>query len=247
MEKENRYSRHELLKEFDAHTQEKISASKVLIIGAGGLGSPASLYLAASGVGRITIADGDTVDLTNLQRQVIHNMSRIGMNKATSAKASLEAMNSEIDIRAFTHRPSLEELEELIADHDVVLDCTDNTASRYPISELCRRHKKPLVTAGAVAFDGQITVFDYRDTDSACYACLFPNHDGADEKASTKGVFAPLVGTLGCMQASEALKIIGGFGKPLTGELLMVDARSWSRWHMKYSRSEDCPCCAKEK
>ncbi len=143
MEKENRYSRHELLKEFDAHTQEKISASKVLIIGAGGLGSPASLYLASSGVGRITIADGDTVDLTNLQRQVIHNMSRIGMNKATSAKASLEAMNSEIDIRAFTHRPLLEELEELIADHDVVLDCTDNTASVNCAADIKSRLLRP--------------------------------------------------------------------------------------------------------
>lgn len=247
MDTENRYSRHELLKEVGPEGQKRISAAKVLIIGAGGLGSPASLYLASSGVKKITIVDADTVDLTNLQRQVIHNMSRLGVNKAESAKASLLAINPEVEIQAVDHRPSLEELKELVNECDVALDCTDNTASRYVFNEVCREFKKPLVTAGCVAFDGQITVFDFRDPNSACYACIFPNHDGQDEKASTKGVFAPLVGILGCMQAAEALKIVGGFGEPLIDRLLMVDARTMTWRQMTYKRDEQCPSCSGEK
>lgn len=245
METENRYSRHELLKEVGREGQKRISAGKVLIIGAGGLGSPASLYLASSGVKKITIVDSDAVDLTNLQRQVIHNMERIGVNKAESAKKSLNAINPEVEIVAVDHRPDLESLKKLVSECDVALDCTDNTASRYVFNEVCRAYRKPLVTAGCVSFDGQITVFDFRDPESACYACLFPNHEGQDEKASSKGVFAPLVGILGCMQAAEALKILGGFGEPLTGRLLMVDARSMTWREMKYKRDEQCPCCSK--
>ena len=135
-------------------------------------------------------------------------------------------------------------MEKLVSECDVALDCTDNTESRYIFNDVCRRFKKPLVTAGVVAFDGQITVFDFRDPESACYACLFPNHEGKDEKASTKGVFAPLVGMLGCMQAAEALKIIGKFGEPLTGRLLMVDARTMTWRQMKYRRDDECPCCS---
>lgn len=241
---ENRYSRHELLKEVGVEGQKRISQGRVLIIGAGGLGSPASLYLASSGVKKITIVDSDTVDLTNLQRQVIHNVERLGMNKAESAKVSLEAINPEVEIVPVDYRPTLEELEKLVSECDVALDCTDNTESRYIFNDVCRRFKKPLVTAGVVAFDGQITVFDFRDPESACYACLFPNHEGKDEKASTKGVFAPLVGILGCMQAAEALKIIGKFGEPLTGRLLMVDARTMTWCQMKYRRDDECPCCS---
>lgn len=244
METENRYSRHELLKDVGPEGQKRISEARVLIIGAGGLGSPASLYLASSGVKKITIVDADTVDLTNLQRQVIHNMSRLGVNKAESAKQSLLAINPEVEIEAVDHRPDREELRGLVSDCDVALDCTDNTASRYIFNEVCRECKKPLVTAGCVAFDGQITVLDFRRPDSACYACLFPNHEGQDEKASTKGVFAPLVGILGCMQAAEALKIIGEFGEPLVGRLLMVDARTMTWRQMKYKRDEQCPCCS---
>lgn len=244
MSSESRYSRHELLKEVGLEGQARIANSKVLIIGAGGLGSPASLYLAASGVKQITIVDFDGVEVTNLQRQVIHNMERVGMNKAGSAKIALNAINPEVEIIAFDHKPSAEELKKLVSECDVALDCTDNTDSRYAFNAVCHECKKPLVTAGAVAFDGQITVFDFREPDSACYACLFPNHEGADEKASTKGVFAPLVGMLGCMQAAEALKIVGKFGTPLTGRLLMVDARTMTWREMKYRRDEDCPCCA---
>ena len=156
---ENRYSRHELLKEVGIEGQKRIAQGRVLIIGAGGLGSPASLYLASSGVKKITIVDSDMVDLTNLQRQVIHNMERLGLNKAESAKVALQAINPEVEIVPVDHRPSLEELE--------------NTESRYTFNDVCRRFKKPLVTAGVVAFDGQITVFDFRDPESACYACLF--------------------------------------------------------------------------
>lgn len=241
---ENRYSRHELLKEVGVEGQKK------------NLARPCANHrrrrtrvtsLSVSGFLRckkITIVDSDTVDLTNLQRQVIHNMERLGMNKAESAKVSLEAINPEVEIVPVDHRPTLEELEKFVSECDVALDCTDNTESRYIFNDVCRRFKKPLVTAGVVAFDGQITVFDFRDPESACYACLFPNHEGKDEKASTKGVFAPLVGMLGCMQAAEALKIIGKFGEPLTGRLLMVDARTMTWRQMKYRRDDECPCCS---
>lgn len=245
MEKQNRYSRHELLAEVGSAGQEKISKAEILIIGAGGLGSAASLYLASSGVKKITIVDNDAVDLTNLQRQVIHNMERLGLNKAESAKKSLLAINPEVEVKAVGVRPNEEELRALISECDIALDCTDNTDSRYIFNKLCRELKKPLVTAGCVAFDGQATVFDFRRPDSACYACVFPNHEGKDEKASDKGVFAPLVGILGCIQASEALKIAGEFAEPLIGRLLMVDARDMSWRVVKYGKDEQCPCCGR--
>lgn len=243
MNVENRYSRHELLTEIGPEGQKKISASKVLVIGAGGLGSPASLYLAGAGVGKLTIVDADIVDVTNLQRQVIHSMATVGVPKALSAKVHLQSFNPDVNVVALMTRPDKNLLTMLVREHDVVLDCTDNTDSRYLTNEICRTEKKPLVTAGVVRFDGQITVFDFRDDNSPCYACIFPNHEGNDEKASTKGVFAPLVGMLGCMQAAEALKIIGEFGTPLVGKLLTVDAATM-QWHQyKYSRTDECPLC----
>ncbi len=243
---QNRYSRHELLKELGAEGQKSISASKVLVIGAGGLGSAACLYLAGSGVGHLTIVDHDKVDLTNLQRQVIHTEARIGQSKAVSAQRSAQALNSAVDVTAVSYKPDKEELTKLVAAHDVILDCTDNTESRYLLNELCKANHKPLVTAGAVSFYGQITVLDFRDKNSPCYACIFPNHEGEDEKASTLGVYAPLVGTLGCMQAAEALKIIAGIGKPLTGRLLMIDFAKMEFKELKYSKSEECPLCGRK-
>jgi molybdopterin/thiamine biosynthesis adenylyltransferase len=239
----NRYSRHELLKELGTEGQAKIRAAKVLIIGAGGLGSPASLYLTSAGVGKITIVDGDTVDLTNLQRQVVHSTERVGIPKALSAKISLQAVNPEVELEALVMIPDEEQTRELVRAHDIILDCTDNTKSRYRLNRICWEEKKPLVSAGCVCFTGQVSVFDFRQADSACYACLFPNHDGNDEKASALGVFAPLVGILGCTQASEALKLIAGIGEPLVGRLFMIDALTMDVQVLKYRRNKNCPCC----
>lgn len=243
----NRYSRHELLTAVGVEGQKRIRRAKALVIGAGGLGSPAILYLASAGLAEIIIVDDDSVDITNLQRQVIHKMDRIGNNKAESAKISANELNPDVKISSITSRPDEEEFSKLVSQVDVVLDCTDNTESRYAINERCRLLKKPLVTAGCVAFVGQITVCDFRDPNSACYACIFPNHEGADEKASSKGVFAPLVGVLGSMQAGEALKIVGGFGKPLTGKLLMIDLLSQNVSILRYRRDENCPCCGQQR
>lgn len=247
MESENRYSRHELLSSFGKEGQQKVSKSSALIIGVGGLGSPASIYLASSGVAHITLVDQDVVDLTNLQRQIVHAVDRIGISKAFSAKMSLDSLNPEISITAISHRPSEDELKQLVMATDVVLDCTDNSESRYKLNAICRQCKKPLVTAGVVGFDGQITVLDFRREESPCYACLFPCHEGKDEKASTKGVFAPLVGVLGCLQASEALKILAGVGSNLTDNLLMVDLLSNTFTKMRYRRNPDCPECGFKK
>ncbi len=244
---QNRYSRHELLTALGSDGQKRIRQAKALVIGAGGLGSPAILYLASAGLSEIIVVDDDSVDLTNLQRQIIHKMDRIGMKKAESAKISANELNPDVRVRAVTKRPTPQELSELISQVDVVLDCTDNTASRYEVNAACRKLKKPLVTAGCVSFVGQITVCDFRNPESACYACVFPNHEGEDEKASKKGVFAPLVGTLGSMQAGEALKVVGGFGTPLTGRLLMIDLLSQNISILSYRRDENCPCCGKQR
>ncbi len=244
--KEDRYSRHIKLKEIGEEGQEKIAQSKVLVLGAGGLGSAACLYLASAGIGKLTIVDNDVVDLTNLQRQIIHNESRIGISKALSAQITAKALNSEIEVVGLVMKPERKALEVLVSSHDIVLDCTDNTDSRYLLNEVCRQWKKPLVTAGVVRFDGQLTVFDFRKGESPCYACLFPSHEGKDEKASTKGVFAPLVGTLGCLQAAEALKIAGNFGEPLVGRLLIVNLLNMTFNELKYGASDECPLCGKE-
>lgn len=239
----NRYSRHELLKGWGEESQSKVRQASVLIIGAGGLGSPASLYLAGAGVGKITIVDGDVVDLTNLQRQVIHSTERVGVPKALSAKISLQAVNPDVQVVGLMTIPNEELLNALVESHDVVLDCTDNTKSRYLLNAVCAKKKTPLVTAGVVAYTGQVTVLDFRNEDSACYECIFPNHDGADEKASTNGVFAPLVGMLGCMQAAETLKLITGIGKPLTSRLIMIDALTMEFHEIKYKKNKKCAAC----
>lgn len=246
MQHESRYSRHELLKGFGAKGQEKIRNSSVLIIGAGGLGSTASLYLASSGVGRLTIVDGDSVDLTNLQRQILHSTERIGVPKALSAKISLQAINPEVRVIGLMTVPNRDLLTKLVQNHDYVLDCTDNTESRYLLNEVCREQKKILVTAGCVGYSGQVTVFDFSNPNSACYACLFPNHDGADEKASSKGVFAPMVGMLGCIQASETLKLMAGIGESLINSLFMIDVSTMQIQKIRYKKNGHCPVCGKK-
>jgi len=239
-----RYSRHLLLDGFGEPSQERLLESRALVVGAGGLGSSALLYLASSGVGRITVADGDVVDLTNLQRQIVHRVGAVGVNKAVSAAATLATINPEIVVEALQERLSPERLRALARDCDVVLDCSDNFATRHAISEACVRAKVPLVSGAGVRFDGQVAVFDHRSPDSACYHCLFPaDAHGEEERCATMGVFAPLVGVIGTLQAMEAIKLLAGVGETLAGRLLLFDARA-VRWHeVRLTRDPHCTVC----
>lgn len=240
-----RYSRHILLDALGVEGQARLCAASVLVVGAGGLGSPAALYLASAGVGRLVIADGDTVDLTNLQRQVLHTVERVGMEKAASAKVALAAINPEVVVEPLVERLSGERLDELVAAADVVLDCTDNFTTRHAINRACVRLRKPLVSGAAVRFDGQISVYDLRQPDSACYHCLFPEAEDVEElRCAVTGVFAPLTGIIGSMQAAEAIKVLAGIGEPLTGRLQLLDALSMQWRSIRYKRDVGCPVCA---
>lgn len=239
-----RYSRHLLLEGFGEDSQERLLAARALVVGAGGLGSGALLYLASSGMGRITVADGDAVDLTNLQRQVVHRVDSVGVNKAVSAAATLSAINPEVEIEALAERLSPGRLRALAAECDVVLDCSDNFATRHAINEACVRERVPLVSGAGIRFDAQVAVFDPRQPQSACYNCLFPaGAQGEEERCATMGVFAPLVGVIGTMQAMEAIKLVARVGESLAGRLLLFDARAL-RWHeVRLSRDPDCAVC----
>ncbi|MBI3715876.1 MAG: molybdopterin-synthase adenylyltransferase MoeB [Betaproteobacteria bacterium] len=244
-----RYSRHILLNEFGVEAQEKLARSHALVVGAGGLGSAALLYLASAGVARITIADGDAVDLTNLQRQIVHRESGIGSNKALSARQSLAALNSSIDIHAIERRLSGEELRLAVEAADVVLDCSDNFATRHAINRACVQARKPLVSGAAIRFDGQITTFDFRNGDSPCYHCLFADKsadqpDGEEERCAVMGVFAPLVGIIGATQAAEAIRLLTGVGTPLTGRLQMLDGLNMRWQSVTFTRDPHCAVCA---
>lgn len=239
-----RYSRHILLDEIGIEGQEKLLAAHALIIGAGGLGSPAAYYLASAGIGKITLVDNDTVDLTNLQRQILHTTARVGQPKAQSGKQTLEQINPEIDIVALTERAQDARLHELVRDATVVLDCSDNFATRHAVNQACVANKVPLVSGAAIRFDAQISVFDPRDADAPCYACLFPPDQHFEEVlCSTMGVFAPLVGIIGTMQAAEALKLVAGVGKSLAGRLLLLDARSMEWTSIRIARNTTCSVC----
>jgi molybdopterin/thiamine biosynthesis adenylyltransferase len=240
-----RYSRHILLDEIGVEGQERLLAAHALVIGAGGLGSPVALYLGTAGVGRITLVDHDTVDLTNLQRQIAHNLARVGQPKAASAREAIAAINPEPEVRAITARADAALLRELVAQADVVLDCCDNFATRQAVNAACVEHGKPLVSGAAIRFDGQLSVFDMRDAASPCYACVFPPTDEFEEtRCATMGVLAPLVGIIGAMQAAEALKLLTGAGTSLAGRLQMLDGRSMSWSEVKVARNPDCPVCA---
>lgn len=239
-----RYSRHILLDEIGIEGQSKLLASRALIIGVGGLGSAAAFYIASAGVGNITLVDHDQVDLTNLQRQILHTGQRIGFNKVDSAKLTLEQLNPHIAIQAMCERLKSDRLSELIQQADVVLDCTDNFSTRQAINAACVAHKKPLVSGAAIQFDGQCSVFDRRQPDAPCYACIFPPELPFEETVcSTMGVFAPLVGIIGTMQAAEALKLLMQVGTSLAGKLLLLDARTmeWQQIHAK--RNPKCSVC----
>jgi adenylyltransferase/sulfurtransferase len=241
-----RYSRHVLLDALDIEGQERILQTHAVIIGVGGLGSPAALYLASAGIGRLTLVDDDRVDLTNLQRQILHSEARVGMAKAESGKIGVAALNPTVNVRTVEKRLAGAELDALIADADLVLDCCDNFATRHAINRACVRHRKPLVSGAAIRFDGQISVYDLRRDDAPCYHCLFPEGDDVDEvRCAIMGVFAPLTGIVGCTQAAEALKLAAGIGESLTGRLLLLDALSMNWREVRFKRDADCPVCAR--
>ncbi|HEY8049219.1 MAG TPA: HesA/MoeB/ThiF family protein [Ramlibacter sp.] len=240
-----RYSRHILLEEIGVEGQESILASHALVVGAGGLGSPVALFLGTAGVGRITIVDHDSVDLTNLQRQIAHTMARVGQPKALSARAGIEAINPEVLVTPVVARADAQLLGELVPQADVVIDCSDNFATRQSINAACVRHAKPLVSGAAIRMDGQVSVFDTRDARSPCYACVFPPGEEFEEtRCATMGVFAPLVGIIGAMQAAEALKILARSGESLAGRLQMLDARAMAWNEVRVPRDASCEVCA---
>jgi molybdopterin/thiamine biosynthesis adenylyltransferase len=240
-----RYSRHILLDEIGIEGQQRLLDAHALLIGAGGLGSPAALYLASSGVGHITLVDDDAVDLTNLQRQVMHTNERIGQPKADSGRAALLAINPDITVTALRERAGGERLRELVRAATVVLDCSDNFATRHAVNRACVLEAKPLVSGAVIRFDGQLAVFDTRLPDAPCYACLFPEDSHFQDLAcSTMGVFAPLVGVVGAMQAAEAMKLVAGIGEALAGRLLLLDGRAMEWTCVKVARNLSCPICA---
>jgi molybdopterin/thiamine biosynthesis adenylyltransferase len=240
-----RYSRHLLLDDIGIEGQQRLLDSHALIVGAGGLGSPVALYLASAGVGQITLVDDDTVDLTNLQRQIMHTEARVGQPKVASAEAAIGALNPGVRVRKVAQRADEAQLTELAAAADVVLDCTDNFATRQALNRACVATGRPLVSGAAIGFDGQISVYDPRRAASPCYACVFPPTQAVEEaRCATMGVFAPLVGIIGTLQASEALKLLCGIGEPLVGRLLMLDARRTEWTELRVPRQADCPVCS---
>jgi molybdopterin-synthase adenylyltransferase len=241
-----RYSRHILLDEVGIDGQERWLASRALVIGAGGLGSPVALYLAAAGVGRITLCDPDVVDLTNLQRQIAHHTDGIGLPKVESARATLNRINPATIVDPVRERVDGARLEELVAQADVVIDGSDNFATRHAVNRACVQHRKPLVSGAAVRFDGQIAVFDTRQAASPCYECLFPEAGEFEEvRCAVMGVFAPLVGIIGSMQAAEALKVLAGVGEPLVGRLQLLDARTMQWRSIRIAKDPVCSVCSK--
>lgn len=240
-----RYSRHILLDDIGIEGQQRLLDAHAVIIGAGGLGSPAALYLASGGIGRITLVDDDTVDLTNLQRQVMHTTARVGQNKVDSGREALLAINPEIEVVALKERAGPERLRVLARSASVVLDCSDNFATRHAVNRACVEAGVPLVSGAAIRFDGQLAVFDPRRPEAPCYACLFPEDSGFEDVAcGTMGVFAPLVGVVGAVQAAEAMKLVAGIGQPLAGRLALLDGKSMEWTSVKVARDPGCPVCA---
>ncbi len=238
-----RYSRQILLKQIDVDGQLRLKQSRVLIVGLGGLGSPVALYLAAAGVGELHLADFDTVDLTNLQRQIAHDSVSIGRTKVDSAMARLHALNPEV--RLVAHRAALDAdcLADAVAAVDLVLDCSDNFATREAVNAACVATGRPLVSGAAIRLEGQLSVFDPRQADSPCYHCLYGHGSEAELTCSEAGVVGPLVGVVGSLQALEALKLLAGFGEPLVGRLLLIDAFGSRFRELKVRRDPECPVC----
>ncbi len=240
-----RYSRHILLPQIGIEGQAGILEGRVLMVGAGGLGSPAAMYLAAAGVGTLVLADGDTVDLTNLQRQILHSQEAVGRLKVESGRDTLARLNPGTRVIPLGRRLEGAELDAEVAAADVVLDCSDNFATRHAINRACVAHRKPLVSGAAVRFDGQVSVFDLRQASSPCYHCLFPEGEDVEEvRCAVMGVFAPITGIVGAVQAAEALKLLAGCGETLTGRLLLLDALAMDWRTIRLGRDPACAVCA---
>jgi molybdopterin-synthase adenylyltransferase len=238
-----RYSRHIMLPEVEVAGQERLLAARVLIVGLGGLGAPAALYLAGAGIGTLVLADHDDVDLSNLQRQIVHETGTIGVRKVESARRALARFNPDVRVLTVAERLEGERLEREVAAADVVLDATDNFRTRQAINEVCWRAGKPLVSGAAIRWEGQVTVFDPRDPESPCYRCLYADGDDAALNCAENGVAAPLVGVIGSLQALETIKLVCGTGEPLTGHVLYFDAK-WQEWRkLRLARAPGCPVC----
>ena len=239
-----RYSRHILLEDLGVEGQNRLLAAHALVIGAGGLGSPVALDLGTAGVGTLTIVDDDVVDLTNLQRQIVHAVDRLGQPKVQSAATAVANLNPDVRVVGLRTRADPSALAALVAEADVVVDCCDNFSTRHAVNAACVQHGRPLVSGAAIRFDGQVGTFDTRDAQSPCYACVFPADAAFEETAcATLGVFAPLVGIIGSMQAAEALKLLAGVGRSLAGRLQMLDARTMEWTEMRLRRQAACPVC----
>jgi len=239
-----RYSRQIMLPQFGIEAQQKLSQSHAVIIGLGGLGSPAALYLAAAGIGQLTLVDDDRVEISNLQRQVIHRTETIGETKVASARSQLMGINPDLSIRVIDKKLDASEMAGLFQQADCVLDATDNFDSRFLINKTCFQQKTPLVSAAAIRFEGQITVFDPRDSNSPCYACLYPQAGEENTTCSENGILAPVVGILGCMQALETIKVLCDVGDTLTGKLQLFDAMSMQWRALKLRKDPGCPVCS---
>jgi len=238
-----RYSKQIMLPQIDIEGQQKINDSKMLIIGMGGLGSPTALYLAATGVGHIVIADFDQVELSNLQRQIIHNTSDIGDDKVNSAKAKLLELNPNITVTVANEIMHSDNLASLIKDVDIVLDGTDNFESRFEINKACVECHKPLISAAVIRFEGQISVFKGYEVDQPCYQCLYSEQGDGRESCVENGVLAPVAGLVGTIQALQAIKVLLGLGEQLCGELLLIDGLDLSFRKVKIVKDSECPIC----
>jgi molybdopterin/thiamine biosynthesis adenylyltransferase len=240
-----RYSRHILLDEWGIEGQERVSQSHALIIGAGGLGSPAALYLASAGVGHLSVIDHDQVDVTNLQRQIAHTQSRVGQLKVESLRAAVTDLNPDVKVSTHAVKADAQLLQMWVSQADVVLDCTDNFETRHAINLACVTHRKPLVSGSALRLDGQVAVYDTQDAAAPCYACVFPpTQDFEETRCATMGVLAPLVGVIGSLQATEALKILSGMGSSLRGQLMMFNAKHMEWQTIQTHRQANCPVCS---
>ena len=238
-----RYSRQIMLPQCDIEGQQKLLASKVLIVGAGGLGSPASMYLAAAGIGHITIYDNDVVELSNLQRQIAHNTPDIGLDKVISTQQSLKNLNPDVEVIAVNQKLTGETLDAEVLAADIVIDCSDNFATRFAINQACVKHQTPLVSGAAIRFEGQVSVFNPGKNDSPCYNCLYSSDGEELQTCSTNGVIAPITGIIGSIQALEAIKLIISAGEPLIGKLLLLDGLTMEWRTMKLKKNLNCPTC----
>jgi adenylyltransferase/sulfurtransferase len=240
-----RYSRQIMLPELDVAGQQRLLDASVLVVGMGGLGCPLAMYLAAAGVGKLTIADDDTVELTNLQRQIAHGQQNVGESKVDSAAATLTGLNPDVELTLLNERLEGQDLEQAIKNKTVVVDATDNFTTRFAINDACLKAQVPLVSGAAIRMEGQVTVFDYRREDSPCYQCLYREGDDEDASCARNGVMAPVVGIIGSVQAMETIKLIAGIGESLVGKLLLLDARAMQWRELKLRRDPQCPACSR--